>query len=125
MKLLDTALSFVPRRLPVGLTEFETWSNRIITLSGNFADADSMRFALASQIMHLPPQRSRVADQYFIRSMEKAAANQVASQVFQDIKIKQQTQAAELAAKQAAEATAQLEAAADAKKEETSGSKPA
>jgi hypothetical protein len=85
-------LSYFPRQLPVGMTAFNTWSSRIITLCGPLADETSMRFALASQIMHLPPQSSKRADQYFIRSMLKSAANQVASQVFQDIKTKQQEQ---------------------------------
>lgn len=88
--------SYFPRQLPVGITEFYKWSDNIIALSGNFADADSMRFALASQLIHLGAQQSSVSDQFFIRSMRKAAANQVASQVFQDIKQKQ------LAAQQAA-----------------------
>lgn len=103
-------LSHVPRRLPVGLPEFYTWSDRIIALSGKFADPDSMRFALASQIMHLGAQKSKVPDAYFVASMEKAAANQVASQVFQDIKTRQQEAA--LAAQEAAklaEATASSE----------------
>lgn len=99
---LDKMLSYFPRKLPVGIAEFTTWSERIINLAGQFADPDSMKFALASQLLHLPPQSSSKPDQYFIRSMRKAAVNQVASQVFQDIKIKQQE-----AAKAAAEATAQ------------------
>lgn len=99
-RLALLALSYVPRQLPVGMQEFSAWSDRIISLSGQFADADSMRFALASQIMHLAPQKSKVPDQYFIRSMRKAAANQVASQVFQDIKTKQ------IEAQKQAEATA-------------------
>ena len=90
------------------MAEFDVWSARIISLSGKFADSDSMRFALSSQIMHLGPQKSSVPDQYFIRSMRKAAANQVASQVFQDIKIKQQEamKAAQTEAAKPIEATA-------------------
>ena len=82
-------LSFLPRPLPVGMTAFQMWSDRIILQSGAFADADSMRFALASQIMHLGATRSSVPDRYFIQSLRKVAANQVAGQVFQDIKTKQ------------------------------------
>lgn len=96
--------SYFPRRLPVGLTEFHEWADRIISLAGQFADADSMKWALASQVMHLGAQKAAVSDQYFIRSMRKAAANQVASQVFQDIKTKQQEQQ-----KAQAEATANIE----------------
>lgn len=87
---LSLALSYLPSKLPVGLTEFNSFSDSIINLSGEFADRDSMKWAIASQIMHLPPQKSTASKQYFIRSLRKAAANQVASQVFQDLKIKQQ-----------------------------------
>lgn len=104
-KGLQLVLSYVPRRLPVGMTEFETWSDRIIDATGPLAERDSMKFALATQIMHLAPQRSSVPDRYFIRSLRKAAANQVASQVFQDIKVRQ----AEL--QKAAEEKAKQEAA--------------
>lgn len=105
--LVAFLLSLVPRRLPVGITQFDAWADRIIGLSGQFADKDSMKFALASQIIHLPPQRSVVPDQYFVRSMRKAAANQVASQVFQDIKTKQQE--AQKVAQQTAADTATTE----------------
>ncbi len=85
----DYLLSYLPRPLPVGMKEFNDWSDRIIKIAGQFADADSMKFALASQIIHLNPQIGFVSDQYFVKSLRKSAANQVASQVFQDIKTKQ------------------------------------
>lgn len=85
--------SYFPSSLPTGLTEFYAWSDRIISIVGPMADQDSMRFALASQIIHLPPQVAHRADQFFVRSLRKAGANQVASQVFQDIKLKQQEEA--------------------------------
>jgi hypothetical protein len=81
------------------MSQFDIWSADIIALSGKYADDDSMRFAIASMIMHLGPQRSSVPKNYFVRSLRKGAANQVASQVFQDIKNKQQ--AAQDAAKAA------------------------
>lgn len=94
--------------LPVGMAEFETWAARIIEKAGKFADDDSMKFALASQIMHLDAKKSTYADSVFVAMLRKAAANQVASQVFQDIKLKQMEaqKAAEEKAKQEAEATA-------------------
>jgi len=95
-KLLLTALSYVPTPLPVGLTEFYKWSDSIIAISGKFADEDSMRWAIASQLMHLGAQKAYVPKSYFVRSLRKAAANQVASQVFQDIKTKQAEAAAKL-----------------------------
>lgn len=87
MKLLNSLLSYIPRRLPVGMSEFEIFSARIISQVGQFADLDSMKYALASQILHA--SKPRLSDQFFRQGLEKAAANQVASQVFQDIKNKQ------------------------------------
>ncbi len=68
------------RQLPLGSEEFEIWSDRII--SGvpllNAADKDSLKFALATMILHLGPQESHKADLYFLKSLLKSAANQVA-----------------------------------------------
>ncbi len=83
-------LSYYPTPLPVGLSEFETWADSIIELSGEFADKDSMKYAIASNLIHLPHTKAKVPKAYFVNTLRKAAANQVASQVFQDIKIKQQ-----------------------------------
>lgn len=71
------------------MTEFNEWADSIIELSGKFADEDSMKFAIATMVMHLGPQRSHVPKNHFVRSLRKTAANQVAGQVFQDIKLKQ------------------------------------
>lgn len=106
-EVLELILSFLPRRLPVGMTEFDKFADRIIRLSGEFADRDSMKFAIASQVIHLGPQKAYVADRFFIKSMVKAAANQVASQAFQDIKQKQD--AARKAAEEKAKAAATTE----------------
>jgi hypothetical protein len=89
-KLLKRLVSYLPSKLPVGMTEFNEFADSIIELSGKYADTDSMRFAIASMIIHLGPQKSAVAKNHFVRSLRKSAANQVASQVFQDIKTKQQ-----------------------------------
>jgi len=94
--------------LPVGMPQFEQWSNQIIEKCGSIADPDSMRYVLATAIMHAPPDASSLPDSYFISRVRKAAANQVAAQVFQDIKIKQQ--AAQEAAKTQAEVTANTQA---------------
>lgn len=104
----------VPKPLPVGLTEFHAWAERITELAGKFADEDSMKYALANQVIHLAYDKSEVPDRYFVNCLRKAAANQVASQVFYDIKIKQQ-EAAKAAAE--AEATANTQVASDVKKD--------
>lgn len=84
--------SFFPTKLPVGLAEFNEWADSIIELSGRFADEDSLKFAIANMVLHLGPQRSSAPKNYFVRSLRKTAANQVAGQVFLDIKEKQKAQ---------------------------------
>ena len=94
MQLWNLVRSYFPRKFPVGVTEFHAWAERIIALSGKFADEDSMKWALSSALIHLDSTVAAKSDQYFIALMRKAAANQVASQVFQDIKAKQAAAAA-------------------------------
>lgn len=92
-----------PSQVPQGVEEFQTWSSSIIYLYG-FPDNDSVRFALATMIMHSGPSAAYVPKHYWATMIKAGAAKQVASQVFQDIKVRQQ--AAQLAAAQPAEATA-------------------
>lgn len=95
----------IDRPLPVGLAEFNEFANRIITLGGSYADEDSMRFALASMVMHADGNKGSYSDRYFIERLRKVAANQVAAQVLQDIKVKQQEAAAAREAQTKVEAT--------------------
>lgn len=88
---LKQILSYFPQSLPVGMSQFDQFATDIIELAGPYADKDSMRWAIASQIMH--SSTSKLSKQYFVRSLRKAAANQVASQVFNDIKTKQAEEA--------------------------------
>lgn len=87
---LKRILSYLPTKLPVGLAAFHKFANDIIELSGPYADEDSMKFAIASQIIHLDSNRGSVTKNRIVKAMRKSAANQIASQVFQDIKTKQQ-----------------------------------
>lgn len=89
-QLLKQILSFLPSKLPVGLAEFHKFADEIIELAGPYADADSMKWAISSQITHLPHTTSSKPKAYFVNCLRKAAANQIASQVFLDIKVKQQ-----------------------------------
>ena len=76
-----------PRPLPMGQKEFMEWSDRII--SGALIPCespDSLRAALASMILQLGSTESHKPDAYFIHSLRKAAANEVAHANFQAIK---------------------------------------
>ena len=101
--------------LPVGMTEFQAWSDSIIALSGEYADIDSMKYALATMVMHADAKHGALPREYFVSRLRKVAANQVASQVFQDIK---QKQADAAAAKQATEDTVAKVESSDAQPKE-------
>lgn len=87
--LLKRLLSYLPSKLPVGMTELEKFIDDIIELSGKYADRDSMAFAIDSILIHAPSHSGSLSKNYFVVRLRKSAANQVASQSFQDIKIRQ------------------------------------
>src|SRR6478736_8716143 len=83
-----------PRPLPMGQKEFVEWTDRII--SGALIpcdDRDSLVAALAAMLMQLGPTESHKPDAYFIHSLRKAAANEVAHANFQALKKKREAQA--------------------------------
>lgn len=89
------------RPLPMGIKEFEEWSSRIIQGAMVGASERSLKFALASMVLHnLGPTESFKEDAYFIHCLRKSAANQVAHVVMNEIKDEQELE------KKLAEATA-------------------
>lgn len=98
-QLLKRLLSYLPTPLPVGTPQFDKFADDIIELAGSYADRDSMRFAIASILIHADAKIGALSKQYFVVRLRKSASNQIASQVFQDIKTKQQE--AQKAAEQA------------------------
>lgn len=94
-------LSLFPSPLPVGVTEFGKFADDVYELTGPIADYDSIKFTLAGIIMHMGPQRSTAPKNYFVRSLRKTAANQIAHFVLTEIKNKHDEAARE--AKLAAE----------------------
>lgn len=90
----------VPYTLPVGLVEFSEFADRIISKAGEFADRESLIYAIAMELIHSDP-KTQFTDEFFVTRLRKVAANQVASQVIQDIKAKQQRARDEAAAEKA------------------------
>jgi SNF2 family DNA or RNA helicase len=86
--ILNWLLTFLPSPLPVGVKEFESWSSSIIQAYG-LPDNDSVRFALATQIMHLGPTEANKPRRYFGLCLLKGAATQVAYGVMGELKEKQ------------------------------------
>lgn len=102
--IVSYLLAYVPTRLPIGMTEFDTWAKSVIDLT-RLPDNDSTRFALASTVPHQKADKFLTPKIKYAWLLEKSAANQVAFGIMTELKEKQQ-KLAEEAAKQA-EVTAQ------------------
>lgn len=78
--------------LPVGLTEFNDWCDRLLfTYFPKNAQPpleDSFRFSVAAMVLHLDSQSAKVSNRFFGKAIVKGAANEVASFVMQDLKAK-------------------------------------
>ena len=75
------------RALPLGVVEFHVWSDRIISgacIPG--ATPESIKFALADQLLHLGPTVDFESDLYFIKCLRKFAINQVADSMRREIR---------------------------------------
>lgn len=87
-KVLMKVASFLPSRLPQGMTEFGIWADSII-YAYDIPDNDSMRFALATQILHAESGRAYRPKRLFAMQLYKAMSNQVAAGIMQELKDKQ------------------------------------
>lgn len=95
-------LAYLPSSLPIGMTEFDVWAKSVLALT-NLPDNDSTRFTLASIIPHQDKGSFLTPKIKFAHLMQKAAANQIAFGVMEELKAKQ---LAAVQAAQQAEATA-------------------
>lgn len=80
-----------PRPLPLGRSQFEEWSDRIIAGAcltsveeTQEAFVKSQKYVLANAIMHLGPTESHKPDAHFIHMLRKVATNQVANAICQE-----------------------------------------
>ena len=67
-KTLNKLSHLIPTALPRGMTEFETWAASIIT-TYDFPNNDSVRFALATMIIHSGPQDDAKPKYQFARAV--------------------------------------------------------
>jgi hypothetical protein len=107
VKLLNRIKSYLPTPLPKGVSEFTVWSNSIIEQAGA-PNNDSVKFALATMVLHLSTEQDAYPKEKLAKRLRKAMANQVVSQVINDLKDKQAAEQKALLDKQQAD---QLEAA--------------
>ena len=74
-RLLVSSLSR-KRPLPVGMSEFEGWSARIIEGAMLSATEETQKFALASMLLQLPASEAFKDDGFFINSLRMAATTE-------------------------------------------------
>jgi hypothetical protein len=97
-RLLKQIRAFFPSALPNGLGTFNAWAesfSEIYVLPTQ--DQDSIKYALATMILHLGDKIAYRPKHTFYLMLKAAAAKQVAGAAFQEIKARQQ-EAAKLAA---------------------------
>jgi hypothetical protein len=93
-KTVDNSNTETLTLLPVGIEEFNAWSDDIINLAGAPAN-DSLKFALAAMILSLPPGEDKYAKADIVKRVRKGMANQVASHVMWELKEKQKAEEAQ------------------------------
>ncbi len=106
------------RPLPLGRTEFEEWSDRIIAgamLAAGPEGTDALRigqkFALADMLMHIAPTESHKEDAFFIHSLRNTAVRQVAHSMRAEYQKIGKAKNAEMELKVLAEIEAEIELA--------------
>lgn len=76
-KIANYLLGYIPQELPRSGTDFEKFVTSIFETYG-IPDMPSYRQAIASMIMHLGPQAHKKSKAFFVVSVKKAMANQIA-----------------------------------------------
>lgn len=102
--LVKRFFGLFPSRLPIGMTEFKEWADSVLELAKLPAN-DSMYFALATAVLHADSLAAYKSKEYFVRTLLKGAANQIAAAQMQELKERQIQRAKEEAARQAEEKT--------------------
>ena len=86
-KKIARMAAIFPTDLPIGMTEFDQWAGSVIALT-DLPDNDSMRFALATRVLHLGETQAAISKLHLARCLHKGAANQIAAGFMQDVKAK-------------------------------------
>lgn len=74
-----------PSEIPVGVPAMEKFSNEVLDLY-KIPNLPSYHHAIASMVMHMGPQQTRVRKGFIAKTLHKAMANQVAFSVIQKLK---------------------------------------
>lgn len=86
-KLGRQFLGLFPTAIPTGTAEFEVWAESIMsTYYMPTQDKDSIKWALATMIMHQGPTTAFKPKVFFALALRAGAAKQIANGVFYEIK---------------------------------------
>lgn len=94
LNIINQIKAYLPSRLPVGVTAFDSWASDIIALA-NAPDNETVRGSLAAMVINGSPFHNAYPKRHFVKQLQTAMAKQVAGHVFTEIK--EQQRAAEQA----------------------------
>lgn len=78
----------VVKELPKTIPEFEAWSDKIIELANlPTQNTETQKFALASMLLQIKPDQSYKSNMYFASLLKKAATDQLATQVIDNLRL--------------------------------------
>ena len=107
-RIIKQIAGLFPTALPVGVSEFHAWAEDISkTYDLPTSNLETVKFTLATMIMHLGPQAAYKTKIFFVLSLRAGAAKQIAHACFVEIKTKQQEES-EATAKALAAASSEL-----------------
>lgn len=91
VKFFNQIRGLFPSPLPVGVKEFDTWAESIASTYKMPTDImDSIKFTLATLIMHSGPTTAYKSKFYFVLAIRASAAKQIAGNAFREIKERNQ-----------------------------------
>lgn len=91
-KFFKKVSCFFPTPLPIGMVDFGLWADSIIDVYG-LPNNDSVRFALATMILHADSKKAAISKRYFGLCALKSMSNQIASGIMHELKEKQKKEA--------------------------------
>lgn len=94
VRLIKKWKSYLPEKLPQGMTEFNAWVDDVAVLSGLPVN-DKLKKVIGTLILQLPPHVSQVPKNHIASLVKKAAANQVSVEVLQLINEKEKAETQE------------------------------
>ena|ERR1700677_910585 len=83
-------------KLPTGMTEFQALITQLKESYGESLptqDETTLKFVIATTIMHLGPLDSHKSLEFFYKTIVAGASKQVAHAIFRDIKLQQEAEA--------------------------------